>query len=156
MKSNKEYKGSMKIEYDGRKKKYSCTPILNIQVLFNKEANLDVVKKQFSELRKELEKDYVIQVHHCFLPRKIVEEKGLSTAIVDAMDEMFEGLKVFSPNTQFDTYEEVLTHLTESRRTVSEMVDKVYILDSKESKSVTEEIRFISEGKINMIIEEHQ
>lgn len=151
MKSNTEYKGYMECDYDGKKKKYSCIPIINIQVLFDENSDLETVKKQFAKIRKELEKEYVIQVHHCFTPRKFVEKEGLLTNIIDVIDEMFKGLKVFSPNTQFDTYEEMKIHLAESKRMVVSAVDKIYILDSKETNHIAEEMKFLSEGKINIV-----
>jgi len=55
-----------------------------------KEQSLDVIKEKLNNFLKENKDNLVFDentvLHHCFLPREVVKEKGFSTDLVDFLD----------------------------------------------------------------------
>lgn len=54
-----------------------------------KDQSLEEIKRKLQNYLNELPfQDMALAYHHCFMPRKLVEEKGFSTDLVDMLDEL--------------------------------------------------------------------
>lgn len=54
-----------------------------------KDQSLEEIKEKLKKYLDELPfQERALAFHHCFMPRKLVEEKGFSTDLVDVLDEL--------------------------------------------------------------------
>lgn len=120
---------------------------VHVQISFTKEANLDNVKKQLITL-KEQHPEY--RFHHCFLSRKQVEEKGLSTDIVDMLDDIIGNVQ-YAHLDHYETFEEAMTHIEYRRSLVADLVSYMFVLDSGAAEGVRAEVELFTNKKVVLL-----
>jgi hypothetical protein len=122
----------------------------NYQVSFDKDADLELVEKQLAKLVEEWTEEsgdnWVISTG--FLPRKVIEAKGWSTAIHDMFDRVIPEGHILHVNQSFETLEECMANLEETRRIIANGTTRLYVLGTKLNPGVVAEINARASGSI--------
>lgn len=116
---------------------------IKVQICFANNANLEKVKEQLEILKKEDKYKF----YCCFLPRHIVEEKGFSTDIDDALESILGDDLVWSLK-NCKNFEEAMSCMKDARANTVNAVEKVFVLDSGVASGVAEEISLFTNNKV--------
>lgn len=123
-----------------------------VQVCFTvgTEEENNVIIEKLKAMKDQLEKQYgeAYIVESCHLPRKIVEEKGFSTQIVDAFDEIF-GDK-YACQVHADTFEEAMKNMDKYREALSLKADKLFIVSEQKINGVALELNLFTHNKVQV------
>lgn len=120
---------------------------VHVQICFAANSNLDNVRTQLIQL-KEAHPEY--RFHHCFLTRKHVEERGLSTAIVDLLDDVL-GADQYAHLDCYDTFAEAMLHIDTKRILVADLVNRMFVLDSGTAEGVRAEVELFTNQKVVLL-----
>ena len=119
---------------------------IKAQICFAKEADLKKVKEQLQQLKAE----GTYEFHCCFLPRHIVEEKGWDTEIVDLLEEEL-GNELVWELEKYENFDAAMGNISGERERVANLVNRMFVLDSKEAQGVAEEIKLFTQCKVILL-----
>lgn len=111
------------------------------QVSFDKDADLEIVEKQLLQLTVDWNTegtDWTVVTG--FIPRDIIEAKGWSTAIHDMFDRVIPLNKIYHENGTYDTLEECMANIDNTRSFISATTSRLYVLGVKMNPGVVAEI----------------
>lgn len=114
-----------------------------IQISFAGNANLENVEKQLKELSKKEDVKFIC----CFLNRKMVEEKGFTTEIVDLLENII-GDRLIWLADKYKNFDEFMKNIDKARTEVANQIDHLYVLDSETAKGVSREIELFTMGRV--------
>lgn len=120
---------------------------LQVWICFGGDSNLATVEEG---LKKITARDNIENYHLCFLSRRIVNEKGFSTDIVDLL-EKYLGDKAIWHLDKYENFETAIANINKERVIVAKLVNKLVVLDSRNAKGVCAEIIAYSEKDIEML-----
>ena len=109
-------------------------------------SDLDKVREQLLQLKAEGKYEF----YCCFLPRHIVNEKGFSTDIVDVLEESL-GEELHWQLGEYENFSKAIAALPEVRKETAYMVNRMFVLDSKQAQGVANEIKLFTECKVIMM-----
>lgn len=116
---------------------------IKAQICFAGTADLKKVEDQLIQLKKEDSFEF----YCCFLPRHIVEAKEFNPAIVDLLENTL-GDTLTWVFKDYDTFDNVMKDMSIKRKETANLVNRMFVLDSKEAKGVAEEIKLFTECKV--------
>lgn len=115
-----------------------------VLISFSKDANLEVVEKQLNMIDNTSEE---YEYFCLFLPRHIVESKGLDTNIIDLLERTL-GDRLEWVLSGYETFEEAISALTKERQNIIPLMDLMFVLDSNIAFGVTSEINIFTNKKL--------
>lgn len=107
-----------------------------IQISFAGDADLALIKGQLSDVRDQFSD---AKFAHLFLPRKIVEEKGFNTAIVDMLDEVL-GENQYNPLAEAANFDEFMSKIDEERLALAAETSLLVVLGTSIADGVLKEV----------------
>lgn len=107
-----------------------------IQISFAGDADLTVVKSQLAAIKAQYEGNEFV---HLFLPRKIVQEKGFPTTIVDMLDEVL-CENQSNPLADAANFDEFMSKIDGARLELSTKTDLLIVLGTNLADGVIKEV----------------
>lgn len=126
-----------------------------IMISFPGHANLDLVKEQLKKVFdiEDAKVDSEEFEYVClFLPRHVVEEKGIDTDIIDLLSDSFKDRNLSMPLEKYPDYETCMKKLDAEKDKWINMVDVMYVLSVDIAPGVAKEIEIASNGKVKIIL----
>jgi len=108
------------------------------------EHNAMVIKKL-----KEIKKDETYKFISCHMPRHIVETKGWSTEMIDALEEIF-GAQ-YECLIKDSTFEEAINNINTYRTEAAKKADKILIIGEQSIANIALEIELFTQSRVHFI-----
>ena len=124
--------------------------IIQVSFTTGTEEENNIIINKLQQMKNKLDEKYGDEyiVESCHLPRKIVEEKGISTQIVDAFDNIF-GDKYLN-QVPANTFEESMKNMDKYRTDLSSKADLLFIISDQKINGVAIELEKFSNNKIQV------
>lgn len=122
---------------------------MRIQVCFqvkDEEHNNQVIEKLKELKGKIAPEDTIIS---CHLPKCIVEEKGWSTMMVDALNSIFENQYISLVNAE--NFDEAMSKMNDYRKEASQIADKIYVIGEQSIANIALEIEMFTNKNIQFL-----
>lgn len=122
---------------------------MRIQVCFQvkDEAHNAYVIEKLKALKETLNNNDVIM--SCHLPKTIVESKGWSTEMCDALKDIFG--KQYLCMVYADNFDDVMANMDVYRRETALKADKIFIIGEQSVKNIALEIQYFTNNKVQFI-----
>lgn len=122
---------------------------MKIQVCFQvkDEVHNAEVKEKLKALKSTLNDTDIVM--SCHLPKEIVESKGWSTEMCDALKDIFGSQYLCM--VYADTFDEAMSNMDEFRRKTALQADKIFVIGEQSVKNIALEIQYFTNNKVQFI-----
>lgn len=122
---------------------------MRIQVCFQvkDEAHNAEVKEKLKALKATLNNGDIVM--SCHLPKSIVEAKGWSTEMCDALTEIFGNQYLCM--VYADTFDEAMDKMNVYRRETALKADKIFVIGEQSVKNIALEIQYFTNNRVQFI-----